>query len=425
MIDLPEKFIERMKTRLGGEFSRFMESYALPAERGIRVNTLKISVADFLEISPFNLEQTDWCKEAFYADSESLGKSIFHAQGLYYVQEPSASSVAPKLNVKPFERVLDLCSAPGGKGTQLAAYMQGNGIIYMNEIVFKRAKILSQNVERLGVKNAVVISASPVALSERFGGYFDKILIDAPCSGEGMFKKEENAISNWSLDNIRLCTERGEGILTEARKMLANGGRIVFSTCTFAQEEDEEQIEKFLKNNQDFELLESQTLFPHKVRGEGHFYAVLQHKGERADRQVLPVKTTKIDKKLLNEWHKFQAETLKVSFDNLFLSGDTLYSLPDDCIIPDLQILRAGVRLGEFVGGRFEPSHSLAMCLKSGECKSVEIDERTAIDYLKGRTFEVADGSGWTVAMHLGKPLGWVKIVQSTAKNHYPKGLRI
>ena len=222
---LPEKFIERMKDQLPKEdWSAFFDVYEQSPYKGIRVNTLKCDVEKFERISPFALEKIEWEQNGFYVEEEKVGAHPYHFAGLFYSQEPSAMSVAPMLEVKEGDRVLDLCSAPGGKGTQLASAMRGEGIIVLNEPVFSRAKILSQNVERMGIKNGVVVSELPQTLSERFVEYFDKILVDAPCSGEGMFRKNaDEALSEWSEENVELCAQRQKQILTEALKMLKKG----------------------------------------------------------------------------------------------------------------------------------------------------------------------------------------------------------
>ncbi|MBP5242097.1 MAG: RsmB/NOP family class I SAM-dependent RNA methyltransferase, partial [Clostridia bacterium] len=279
---LPAEFAERMKAQFSTEeeYRAFLTAYSRPAERGILVNTLKIPKEEFIKISPFSLEQVPWEENGFYVTEEKIGKHPYHAAGLYYSQEPSAMSVAGLLNVNAGEKVLDLCAAPGGKTAKLAQMLKGEGILVTNEINGDRARILSQNVERLGVKNAVVTSASPDFLAERFPCYFDKILVDAPCSGEGMFKKnEKEALENWSLKNVTACAARQREILSAAARMLAENADMVYSTCTFAPEEDEEQIENFLREHPEFTLKEQKKLYPHEVRGEGHFYAVLHKNG--------------------------------------------------------------------------------------------------------------------------------------------------
>lgn len=422
-MQLPDEFLQRMQGELGEEYQSFLNSYNFPAQRALRVNTIKISVEDFKKISPFKLEPLEWEQSGFYVDESGLGKTIEHAAGLYYVQEPSAMSVAPKLNVKAGERVLDLCSAPGGKGTRLAQYMNGKGIIFLNEINFSRAKILSSNVERMGIKNAVVTCASPEVLATLFKDYFDKILVDAPCSGEGMFKKEPEAIAEWSPQNVAACALRQNKITDSAFKMLAGGGRLVYSTCTFSREEDEEQAE-YAVNFHGLKLIESYKLYPHKARGEGHYYAVLEKRGEeRSDLKLLKQNIAKNELALYRDWEK---QNLKVTFNNLHTVGQTLYSLPDDMPEICVQTLRAGIRLGEFAGNRFEPSHSLAMCLAKGEAEGIEVDEQTAVNYLRGLTFNCGeDLKGFKLVLFKGYPLGWCKAVNGVAKNKLPKGVRI
>ena len=424
MIELPADFIERMK-KTCADFNGFLKSYENPPAKAIRVNTLKISVKDFEKISPFSLRQVPWEKSGFYVEGESLGKTVLHAAGLYYVQEPSAMSAVPELEIKSGEKVLDMCAAPGGKSTQTAQYLNGEGLLFSNEIEFSRAKILSGNIERLGVKNAIVTCCKPEEIAESLPEYFDKVLIDAPCSGEGMFKKEKNAIPEWSVENVTRCAERQKHILNCAAKTLAVGGRMVYSTCTFAPEEDEVQIENFLNTHPDFKLIKMKKLLPHEICGEGHFFAVLEKlEGERCEKPLLSQNVK--DKKLLSPYFEWAKENLTTQFKNLCVVGQTLYSIPNGAPRTDLQILRSGVRLGDIISNRFEPSHSLAMCLKYVEAKRIEVDEKTALKYLRGITFDCAESEkGWRVVTHKGFPLGWCKAVGGVAKNHLPKGLRI
>ncbi len=419
--NIPQAFLERMKESLGAESGDFLASYNVPAARGVRVNTLKISPEEFCKIAPFALEPVPWCDCGFYISEEKPGKFIEHAAGLYYVQEPSAMCAAPLLGDISGKTVLDMCSAPGGKGTQLAAQMRGEGVLFLNEINFSRAKILSQNTERIGIKNAVVTVAPPEKLASAYPACFDAILVDAPCSGEGMFKKEEAAISEWSAENVKMCAARQADILDNADKLLKAGGSLVYSTCTFSEEEDEGMIEQFLKLHTNYKLLHMQKLYPHKVRGEGHFAALLQKTdGEEGEMRPAPAAKLKEREKLYRD---FERAFLNIRFENLFAAGDSLFSLPYGAPAPQLQTLRAGVKLGDFISGRFEPSHSLAMCLKQGEADFVEADEDTAKKYLSGLTFGVG-GSGWKVVSYKGYPLGWCKAGAGIAKNHYPKGLR-
>lgn len=427
MIELPEQFKTRMANLLGERFGEFLASYELKPCKAIRVNTLKISVDEFKKLSPLQLvEQVPWEENGFYVDEEKAGKTVAHAAGLYYVQEPSAMCAAPLLDVKGGEKVLDLCSAPGGKGTRLAQKMNGEGIIVLNEINFSRAKILSRNVERLGIKNAIVTCAPPEAVASAFAGYFDKIIVDAPCSGEGMFKKEEQAVKEWSVANVTACAARQKLILDCADKALKKGGLMVYSTCTFAKEEDEEQIERFLSGHENYKLIKSEKLYPHEVKGEGHF-AALMKKTDGENNEVQPFNAVFKDAKLLKLFREFEQTCLKTQpFCNLHLVGDTLYSVPGGCPAVNLQVLRLGLRLGVFKNGRFEPDHSLAMSLKNTQANCIEVNEQTALSYLGGNTFECSENlSGWHLVTHLNYPLGWCKAVNGTAKNHLPKGIRI
>ncbi len=502
MNDLPEKFIENMKKQLPeDEWEAFFAVYARPPHKGLRVNVLKISAAEFEKISPFPLRPVPWEENGFYTDGEKTGAHAYHFAGLYYSQEPSAMCAAPLLAAKSGERILDLCSAPGGKGTQLAAAMKGEGILVLNEPVFSRAQILSRNVERLGVKNAVVLSEYPETLAEYFPEYFDKILVDAPCSGEGMFRKNaEEALSEWSEENVAMCAARQKEILDYAFRMLKAGGKLVYSTCTFSEAEDEEQTENFLSSHAEMRLLAQKKLYPHKEAGEGHFAALFEKGGreEYADEEshfaLLFEKgaqertdgknhcSTLFEKEVREEYAKgedtigrgcFQgggksgdgarvqryssavagarpprtlvprvsktAEKAYREFERDFFfrpfaemlheAGNFLYSLPKGCFdFGKLNVLRAGVRLGEMKNGRFEPSHSLAMCVARKECRnvvSIPSDDLRADKFLRGETVDAEEcKNGWCIVCIDGYPVGLGKAVNGTIKNHIPKGLR-
>ena len=417
MINLPREFSERMSRTLGNNFDKFLKSYDLPPVKGVRINTLKISPEEFKKISPVRLcGKVEWENSGYYAEGESLGKSVFHAAGLYYVQEPSAMCAVPELEVKEGERVLDLCSAPGGKGTQIAQYMHGKGVLVLNEIERSRCNILRSNVERLGVKNALVTCQSPENLANFYTEFFDKILVDAPCSGEGMFKKEEAAVREWSVANVKACAVRQAKILESAHEMLAGGGRLVYSTCTFSEEEDEGQIRSFLTLHPEYKLVKMKKLYPHEVKGEGHFCAVLEKTvgGRRED--FCQIKQTKC-----KEFEDFKKGVISADIKNTVRFGEEVYSVVDG--LPSE--FRSGVKLGETKNGRFEPSHSLAVSLKNGEFTGLEVDENTALNYLRGLTFDCTVPDGWRIVTYKNYPLGWCKVVKGVAKNHYPKGLRI
>lgn len=426
---LPSQFIERMKKQLPEtEWEAFFSVYGQKSVKGVRLNPLKGGVSALKPLLPFLGDSIAWEENGFYTDADHLGANPFHYAGLFYSQEPSAMSASPLLAVQGGEKVLDLCSAPGGKGTQLACAMGGQGLIVLNEPVFARAKILSGNVERLGIKNAVVTSELPEKLSTKFPAYFDKILVDAPCSGEGMFRKNaEEAISEWSEENVILCAERQRRILDEAVKMLKAGGKLVYSTCTFAPQEDEEQVQNLLTRHADMRLLSQQKTYPHTVRGEGHFVALF----ERVTGGETALKGAKgnLSREGERAYKTFEKSTINGVFARrLYEAGGVLYDLPEHVFDwSGLQVLRVGVRLGEIINGRLEPSHSFAMCLKKEEVqRAVDIDctDPRIEKYLRGETIEAEIENGWCLVCVCGYPIGWGKAVNGVIKNHLPKGLR-
>ncbi len=432
MPSLPQKFIEIMQKQLPQtEWEAFFACYTQKPYKGIRVNPLKGGRCALNALLPFLGEPIPWEKNGYYTDAERLGSSPLHAAGAFYSQEPSAMCAAPLLEVKPGERVLDLCSAPGGKGTQLAGEMAGEGIIVLNEPMPSRAKILSQNVERMGIKNAVVLNEYPEALATRFQGYFDKILVDAPCSGEGMFRKNaEEALAEWSEENVRLCAERQAFILEKATEMLKKGGRLVYSTCTFSEAEDEGQVRDYLQKHPEMKLLTQKKLYPHRERGEGHFAALFE-KTERAGEWDSRIREAKhsVTPKSEKLYRAFEGEFFHGKFaKRIYEHNGVLYELPDGVFDwKGLQVLRVGVRLGEVKGERFEPNHSLALCAKREECRNVidlSVDDERVERYLRGEVIDGGEGKGWCLVCVEGYPLGLGKVVNGRVKNHLPKGLR-
>ncbi len=453
---LPELFLQRMQDQLGEEYEAFRESYDRERYQALRWNggkraedgeTLRREVEEL-----FHLEPVPWAENGYYYDPETQpGKHAFHEAGLYYIQEPSAMAPVGFLDVKPGDRVLDLCAAPGGKSTQIGALLRGKGLLVSNEINPSRAKILSENVERLGLINVCVANESPEKLAEVFRGYFDKILVDAPCSGEGMFRKNETALTEWSPENVELCGERQDGILDCAAEMLRPGGRMVYSTCTFAEWENEGSIRRFMSRWPEFELvkgLEFQArpgaetekfdgmlrLYPHRIRGEGHFLAVLQKSGNVPEGYRVPAMTgaaRTASKQDCGEWGEFCAENIlypggqKAQYLRF---GDNLYLIPEDFPgLKGLKVLRPGLHLGEIKKNRFEPSHALALALGPGDVRQVlrlqSGDPRVGA-YLNGQTFPAEGPKGWYLICVDGISLGWGKLAGGIMKNHYPKGLR-
>ena len=427
---LPEAFLERMKHQLGAEYPEFLRSLERPRAVALRFNPLKGDAPGL----DFVGDAVPWEALGFYYDPEARpGLHPYHEAGVYYLQEASAMAPVALLDPQPGEKVLDLCAAPGGKTTQIAGRMLGQGFLLCNEINPKRAKILSRNIERLGVPNALVTNEHPERLAERLPGFFDRVLVDAPCSGEGMFRKEEAAITDWSQETVEMCARRQAEILHSAAAMLKPGGRLVYSTCTFAPEEDEWAVAAFLESHPEFEpeLLDApwfvpvenggHRLWPHKLLGEGHFAAVLRKTGgEEGDVPVMS------GEKLPKEWLSFARE-LEISLPEgkAVSFGQNLFWAPAE--MPDLRrlkVLRPGLELGEVKKGRFEPAHHLALWLKScANAASFAPDSPEIREYMHGN---VIPGSqkGWCLIKAGDYSLGWAKGDGNQLKNHYPKGLR-
>lgn len=467
---LPDAFVMRMRQLLGSECDAFFASYEKERALGLRVNTMKVPAEVFARENQetFSLRPVSWCREGFYYEQESRpGRHPYHEAGVYYIQEPSAMAVVSLLDPKPGERVLDLCAAPGGKTTHIASRLNGKGLLVSNEIHPARAKILSQNVERMGIGNAIVTNEDSDSLAEFFPEFFDCMVVDAPCSGEGMFRKDEQARNEWSEANVRLCAERQQEILDNAAKMLKPGGRMVYSTCTFAPEEDEDGIAAFLERHPEFsvvclekdevpeglssghpewsrghnpELQNTFRIWPHKSEGEGHYLALLRENGtwtaeDGRKRKQPKYWNDKAGRSYVEEFLKKSLtasdhDALEEGMDRLILFGDQLYQLPEGTPALDrLRVLRPGLHLGAFKTKRFEPAHALSHFLKPEQAVSVcrlEPEDPQVLDYLKGNTVKGEAGlSGWTLVCIGDYPLGWGKAISGTVKNHYPKGLRI
>lgn len=459
-MNLPIEFEKKMKAFLGNEWDDFLYSYDNNRFQALRFNTLKVQspeermrILKTLKIS--SDKKVSWADEAYYFDENVRpGKHPYHEMGLYYIQEPSAMSAAALLAPKRGMRVLDLCAAPGGKSTQLATYLGDSGLLVSNEINTQRSRILSQNIERMGIKNAIVTNEDSFVLASHFPGFFNAIQVDAPCSGEGMFRKLPEAIEQWSMENVAICAARQKEILDNAAVMLKPGGTIVYSTCTFSKEENEDVIEYFLERHPDFTLEEMERFWPHKVDGEGHFVAKLVRRGSvdtdlKADRKTKKNKNsknrknetkpalTKENMKLLSE---FLDETISedmaawIKNSRLVMFGEQLYRLPDmEVDIKELKVQRAGLHIGEFKKQRFEPSHSLALALKLNDAKNVvklTCDNPQTIGFFNGQSVMLSDEQaaeckkGWALVCVDGYPAGWGKVNGTQVKNHYPKGLR-
>lgn len=421
---LPEKFIERMKEELKEEFNEFLDCYNKEPEIALRVNTLKISPEEFKNTVDFCEEGVPWCSEAFYYKGKK-GNHPSSLAGLFYSQEPSAMLTAELADIKEGEFVLDLCAAPGGKSTQLAAKLNGTGLIVANEIISSRAKILSENIERFGIKNAVVTNMSPESMESHFPLFFDKIIVDAPCSGEGMFRKDPDAVLEWSIEHTISCAQRQLSIIKSAEKMLRCGGELIYSTCTFSKEENEKLCEK-AEQETNLKLCEMHKLLPHKVRGEGHFAAKFKKEGcgERMERK--PVKTAKDE--VVKIYREFEKENLNIILSGDFVSfGDFLYLLPEKMgTLDKIKCVRPGLLLGEIRKGRFIPAHHLCMALKKDDFKrTVNFSDEQIENYRKGESIQCEAQKGYGAVLYKNMySVGWYKYSDGIAKNHYPKYLR-
>jgi NOL1/NOP2/sun family putative RNA methylase len=438
---IPAEFLTRMEAMLGPEYPAFLSSLERPLQKGLRLSRRKT-----LSKVPFVTEPIPWAENGYYYDPDARpGKHPYHEAGLYYLQEPSAMAPAGLLSPQPGDRVLDLCAAPGGKSTQLGDMLEGQGLLVANEINPKRAKILSRNIERMGIPNALVLNMHPRDLEGRFPEFFDKILVDAPCSGEGMFRKEEAAVTDWSQATVEMCAGRQAEILDSAAKMLRPGGLLCYSTCTFSPEEDEGAVAAFLSRHPDFhivhvdapwfapgdpqwavpetpQLSDTFRLWPHKLSGEGHYAALLKRDGNGSVSPLSPPADLPMPKELSDF---LEALEITLPTGRLISFGPSLYLVPES--LPELRglkVLRPGLELGQVKKGRFEPAHALALWLKTAKTTAdFPADSQEILQYLQGQVLS-GPQTGWTLVTVDGLSLGWAKGSGGQLKNHFPKGLR-
>ena len=437
-MNLPEKFLVRMQDMLKDEYEEFFKCFNEEPKKGVRVNTLKCSKEKLEGL--MDLKKAP-CSELSYYYEGKVGALPLHFAGAFYSQEPSASSAVTVLDPKPGDYVLDMCAAPGGKSTQIAALLNGEGLLWSNEVVKNRANILLSNMERMGVRNAVISSVYPDVLSKHLGGFFDKVLVDAPCSGEGMFRKNEEAILEWSEEHVASCGERQLEILKSASNLLKKDGVLVYSTCTFSIEENENLVKKFLETCPEYEQLEidvpfgrkgfdnkSLRLFP-MDEGEGHFVAKFRRVEENYE--YPKIQELKEDKKDI-EGVKFFSELFNIKpYGKIKNFGDKFVIMPK-AELPDLKglgVIRAGVVLAEVKGKHIEPHHSVFAAAKPDECKNLadfDSADENLLKYLKGEEIDVDEKlKGYTAVSVHSVVAGFGKASGGRLKNKYPKGLRI
>ena len=417
-MNLPQAYLDRMKGQLGDAFDAYLFAMDQPEKRAAHTNGLKMSPAALGALRP---DFTPVGGAGFLLPPGfAPGKDVLHCAGAYYVQELSAQVPADLFDLRPTMAVLDLCAAPGGKSAQLAARVP-QGVLFANEIVPNRATILLNNLERMGARNAVVTSMDPEKLIGATGPVFDAVLVDAPCAGEGMFRKDPAAIQAWSPEHVAACAKRQRAILATAQQALKPGGQLVYSTCSFSPAENEENVGWFLREYPDFELVAERRLYPHTSLGEGQYTAKLRRRGTAPDTAYLPPKS---DKAPLAEAF-VQAETEGLSGPlRLLPDGRALLLPPLPCALDGLRLLRAGLLLGETVKNRFVPAHALAMAAGLPLMRRQPLSEADARRYLRGETLPTAL-SGWCAVTYAGLSLGLAKGADGVLKNHLPKGLRV
>lgn len=449
MKKLPTKFLERMKSLLGDSHNDFISSYDLPPVRAFRVNTDKISICYFEKINPFGNEKIPYVQNGYYLDYDKVGNHPYHHAGLIYVQEPAAMAPAECIDINPEWIVLDMCAAPGGKSTQLKNKLGENGVLVSNEIIPSRCKILTGNVERLGLNNTVTTCMDTAKLATTFPKTFNLIMLDAPCSGEGMFRKDDVAINEWSEANVEMCAVRQAEILENAVKLLKNGGYIIYATCTFSLEENEMMIDLFLQKHPEFEIIPvketvakytsdgiffegckekninyARRFYPHVAKGEGQFMAVLHNTESEFNLNKPSKKELKIEKTIF----EFLDDCLlEYNRENVRIyNGNPVYFTPD-FEVKDGTAFSCGITIGEVKKNYILPHHQFFMGLGKYFKRKIELetDSEKINKYLHGEEIDVDCENGWAVVMIDGCALGGVKVVNGRAKNHYPKGLRI
>ena len=451
MKTLPIDFENRMKNLLGDEFESYKNSLEEEPVRSFRINTNKISLEDFNKIDVFNTEKIPYSPTGFYFDYEKIGNHPYHHAGMIYVQEPGAMAPAECMELEDDWVILDMCSAPGGKSTQLRNKLGEKGILVSNEIIPSRCKILTSNIERLGLKNTITTCMDSGRLARLYPETFDLIMVDAPCSGEGMFRKEQIAIDEWSKENVEKCAIRQMEILENASKCLKNGGYIVYATCTFSLEENEMLIDSFLNNHSEYELLRvneevekntsdgiffdgckcenihyTRRVYPHKNKGEGQFMALLHNTDPERQTELKKSKSRnlKIDETVFDFLDSVLTTYDK---DSVKMNNDTPIYFTGDFDTTKATVYMKGVTIGEIKKNYIQPHHQFFMAMGESFKRKIElsVDSEEIKKYLHGEEFSTTCENGWAVVTINGCSLGGVKVVNGRAKNHYPKGLRL
>ena len=438
-----------MKNLLENEYDDYISALNSQAVRGFRVNIAKISIEQFRKINPFGDEEIPYVDNGYYLNFEKIGNHPFHHAGMIYVQEPAAMAPAECVEILPDWKVLDMCAAPGGKTTQISNKLSNRGVLVSNEIIINRCKILTGNIERLGLKNCITTCMDTSRLSDFFENTFDLIMVDAPCSGEGMFRKDDVAIKEWSVDNVKKCALRQLSILENAVKCVKNSGYIIYATCTFSLEENEMVIDDFLTKHPEFELVPvckkvfdntvdginfdgckndnlslCRRFYPHKNRGEGQFMALLKNKLPKVENNLIYNANNKLDKTV-----KEFLENVLINYDeqHFFVKEYEVFYFSGNLDIKNLKPFSQGVCVGEIRKNYFLPHHQFFSSFGNDFKNKIELYQDTdkLTKYLHGEEFETQCQNGWAVVTVCGCAIGGVKVSNGVAKNHYPKGLRL
>lgn len=445
---LPIDFTNRMKTILGEEYEKFEASYSEVPVRSFRVNTNKISEENFEKINPFGGKKIPYAENGFYFSCDGIGNHPYHHAGMIYIQEPSAMAPVASVDIQSGWNILDLCASPGGKSTQAAA-QNPDGVLVSNEIIPSRCKTLTGNIERMGFRNVITTCADAKKIASLYCEVFDLVIVDAPCSGEGMFRKDENAQNEWSVENVLHCAERQREILDEIKTTVKPGGLLLYSTCTFSLEENEKNVDWFLNENDNFELIDvndcvkkyttdgimfdgckeknisrCRRFYPHVAKGEGQFVALMRKTCGFGIEELSPSALKDIPKNEQKIIFEFLDETLKSCNRNAVKKyKDNFVYFDSDFPVPN-GAFSCGVTIGSLQKNYIKPHHQFFSAMGKLFKQKIELTSEQAKKYIHGETVDCEFDKGWCTVTVNGCPIGGAKAVNKTAKNHYPKGLR-
>ncbi len=440
---MKEEFLKRIKNILGENYTSYIASMQNPPTRALRFNPEKSGLEHIKALEKYLVSPLSFWENAYVFSHDKIGTHPYHHAGAIYVQEPSAMAPVASVDIPPDARVLDMCASPGGKSTQVLSRLR-DGFLVSNEIVMSRCRVLSGNIERLGFKNAAVTCTDTTTLSKLFPCFFDLVIADVPCSGEGMFRKDEGAVNEWSEENVETCAKRGKEILDNAAICVAEGGTLIFSTCTFSLEENEENVKWFLENHPDFKLIsphkrvldvseagiglaDTRRIYPHGNVGEGQFFALFKKvSGDRCSTASFKSALTALDKNDEKIVREFLEKHLLSFSGSLMAFHENAVLVPENLPVPEKVTYSCGVTLGRVEKGVFRPHHHLFSALGHLFKNKIELhsDDERIKKYLHGETFSATAPDGWACVTTDKIPLGGVKVSGGCAKNHYPKGLR-